>query len=429
MPPRVKKSKITTSAQDSESGTSDQTDSLRTVALTRRALKQLDTVSTSPAPLTTSPRILHHISTEGLPRLPASPIAVSIALPAKPIPTSPTDNSKGAAVMLPSSSDSPVPPVPPAPSSGDDIPELSEATITKIVERLAQLIPAASPSRTESRASTSNYPPPTQGVLPPRPPALPIGFPEHAGFLPPRSNNPAYGASLPSLNSMFPDLDDSLITSVINHTLRSEDLYKLDNRLDHSKEKPDFTVGSEGNLVLKAGTGTTKDYPTHLSLMYPLERYFMILTLHSAAVESPGWHSYFFHRYTANLIAYIAQYEWHAVRAYHHNFFNERREEMKQGYYSQWAMPDPLLQGEYLFPHVRAPATASKMLSGRKLLLAMTLRQHASSGTRENATLRASGNNHIYARSVERGITRSPNALPPRQPRVYQQWEPSLYPI
>lgn len=145
-------------------------------------------------------------------------------------------------------------------------------------------------------------------------------------------------------------------------------LHKLDNRIDHRKEMPEFTVGADGKLEMRTGTGTTtsKDYPNPYSVLYPLQRYFAILLAHTATVGTLGRIPYYLSCYTAQLISHATDYEWHAVRAYHTLFFTKRLEDMRLGHYHQWEEFDPKLAGQFLYKNVRAHTIALSKSSSTK---------------------------------------------------------------
>lgn len=170
------------------------------------------------------------------------------------------------------------------------------------------------------------------------------------------STEPSTPATAPPLTSVFPDLHPEDLTSVISHTLRAENLYKLDTMKLH-KHKDEYRVSAGGEVEVHPVNGCAEDYPHPYSVLIPLMRYFKILEYHSASLGRPGWVGYYFQCYLEKLTKDMFTYEWPAVRLYHLRFFNARLEDMKRGHYNGWQDRDATLAKQYLYKHARKSST------------------------------------------------------------------------
>lgn len=159
-------------------------------------------------------------------------------------------------------------------------------------------------------------------------------------------------ATAPPLTSIFSDLHSEDLISVISHSLRAENLYKLDTMKLH-KHRDEYRVSAGGEVEVTPVIGCPEDYPHPYSVLIPLMRYFKILEFHSASLGHPGWIGYYFQCYLERLTRDIFYYEWPAVRLYHLHFFNARLEDMKRGRYNSWQERDTTLSEQYLYKHVR----------------------------------------------------------------------------
>lgn len=168
-------------------------------------------------------------------------------------------------------------------------------------------------------------------------------------FVPPLTSYAAAGTS-PSLASFFPNVESAVLSAIINHEFRPEELYKLDPR-HRLKQRPEVLVRDNGILDLRPANGSLKDYPTPDSLLVPLTRYFQILSFHAAPTGQAQMVTFYRDEYLMQIQKFVTQYDWHAVKAYHFEFFDKRREAMRRGDYSGWAERDQQLQLEYLHPN------------------------------------------------------------------------------
>ncbi|KAG8939185.1 hypothetical protein FRC04_006836, partial [Tulasnella sp. 424] len=136
-----------------------------------------------------------------------------------------------------------------------------------------------------------------------------------AHFTGPPSINPTAGKL--SVQDLFPEVEGSVLASVLGHTLTASDLYKLNARY---RDKPDrSTLELDGTSLRIRGDATARDYPSFSYIHQPLVNYFTVLIHHVLDCK------YF----AAAAMLYVGQlqklndeYEWSAVLRYHLAFFN-----------------------------------------------------------------------------------------------------------
>lgn len=228
--------------------------------------------------------------------------------------------------------------------------------LRKLVTALPPPVPVIA-TQNLGPSQTHNPTTPTHGPILPNPaaPAHP-----HVG---PLTGNPAAGASL-SLLLTFPEVEETVIISVITHTLKGSDLYKLDSKYRDKADRGmlDF---ENGNIRMRTDT-TTKDYPTPASIEIPLMVYFRIIIAHSAATGQSVQVALATLSYVESFLRLRADYEWSAVLAYHMAFFARRRREMGQGDYNGWKRIDIELQSEYLLGYRKTRTATSSSTATRK---------------------------------------------------------------
>ncbi|KIJ50759.1 hypothetical protein M422DRAFT_44388 [Sphaerobolus stellatus SS14] len=105
----------------------------------------------------------------------------------------------------------------------------------------------------------------TQGVIPP----------SSLGTFP--SSHSGLGTL--SLHDFFPDIEESLLLSIIRHTIRPGQISKLDTRVK------DWALPSnldyiDGSIVHQEKRPSQKEFPSFESLHYPLSIYFSIANAH-----------------------------------------------------------------------------------------------------------------------------------------------------
>ncbi|KAJ7216392.1 hypothetical protein GGX14DRAFT_561959 [Mycena pura] len=170
--------------------------------------------------------------------------------------------------------------------------------------------------------------PPSNAPVPPVPPP----------FTPPIAPlNSVAGVSStpppPSLVTLFPDVEPACITSVITHTLRASDLYKLNPRT--REEDTGFKL-SELSGTIEVNVSKHKTYKTLNSVFF---------------------------RYLSHITELAVDYEWSAIYVYHALFFNRRLADMASGTYTTWGEPDIGLLASKVYPHrcaAQHPAAKAK---------------------------------------------------------------------
>ncbi len=98
-------------------------------------------------------------------------------------------------------------------------------------------------------------------------------------FLGPLTLNPAPGA-LPSIFSLFLEVEAATITSVIQHNLCTSNIYKLGPRHHNKAERKTLELNST-KLELSNNNAVLKEYKTLNSIINPLSMYFSILIMHA----------------------------------------------------------------------------------------------------------------------------------------------------
>lgn len=183
-------------------------------------------------------------------------------------------------------------------------------------------------------------------------PALPTG----PAYVPPITVNPAAGASpSPSLLSQFPTVEAATITSIVQHDLRANELYKLDSRYRDKSDRQILEFNGT-NLEVSSRDTVAKEYKSLNSVSVPIAIYFSIL-IAAITLNEVRTISQHFLWYTAHLVRLSVDYEWSAVLSYHTDFFNKRHCEMSGGDYTGWGRLDHDLDDLHL--HGRRKHTAS----------------------------------------------------------------------
>lgn len=258
------------------------------------------------------------------------------------------------------------PPAAPAAPTGTQAPApptvtLSQADLLSIANTIVPLVLAQLPGQTTG-------PPPgvaTAAAFP-----YPPGGPQpgtQGPFVGPLTGNPAAGAS-PSLLAQFPEVEEAVIISVVTHTLKPSDLYKLDIKY---RDKADRGTLEFDNGSVRVRTDTsTRDYPTPQSIEAPLTVYIRILIAHAVPTGQVAEVALATMSYMESFLKLRTDYEWSAVLQYHMAFFARRRREMVQGNYSGWRQMDQQLQGDHLvgFRKPRPAATAAQASSSSRRL-------------------------------------------------------------
>lgn len=171
-----------------------------------------------------------------------------------------------------------------------------------------------------------------QGTTPPADP--PAGGPTPnptTGYVMPLTMNPAAGVSpTPSLLSQFRTIDAATITSIIQHDLRANKLYKLDTWY-HDKGEQHILACNGTTLEVSNWDAVAKEYK---ALNY-FQIILVIIPISDlcAVTQHFMWSS-------GHMQWLVVNYDWPALLAYHNDFFNMRRREMAEGNYDSWGRLD-----------------------------------------------------------------------------------------
>ncbi|KLO04149.1 hypothetical protein SCHPADRAFT_795959, partial [Schizopora paradoxa] len=162
--------------------------------------------------------------------------------------------------------------------------------------------------------------------------------------------NPAAGAS--SIASIFPQVHPDILSLVLRHELRAEDLYKLDFRF-RAEQESDLPLTVRNGLLRYAGTEVGTRYKTPDSIIHPFLNYITIIS----SLVIPAGNGLVviaaLNEYLHQLLRHSWEYEWPAVVAYHMAFWAYRCHEMRAGDYSRWAIVDQHLHSVHLLNHIK----------------------------------------------------------------------------
>ncbi|KAJ7102861.1 hypothetical protein C8R44DRAFT_746828 [Mycena epipterygia] len=177
------------------------------------------------------------------------------------------------------SASSPTPRTPEAAEMSDETPAPVPIVVVttppsdseKIDALQAQLTQLLSIMQVAAVASQAAGATPAQPEQPP-----PLALPPQQQFTAPLAplNSPA--GALPSLRSLFPDIEPACIMAVITHELKATDLYKLDVRVKDAE--PSYSLSATGTFEMNVSRH--KAYKNWNSVAFPLHNYFAILTAH-----------------------------------------------------------------------------------------------------------------------------------------------------
>ncbi|KZP20929.1 hypothetical protein FIBSPDRAFT_664635, partial [Athelia psychrophila] len=144
----------------------------------------------------------------------------------------------------------------------------------------------------------------------------------------------------------FRTIEAATITSIIQHDLRANELYKLDSRY---RDKGDRQVLAFNGTTLEVSNrdAVAKEYKALNSISVPLATYFQIVLaiVPLADLRAVAQH---FTWYSGHLQRLAVEYEWPALLSYHNDFFNARRREMAEGNYTAWSRLDHELDDLHL---------------------------------------------------------------------------------
>ncbi|KAG9219448.1 hypothetical protein CCMSSC00406_0005342 [Pleurotus cornucopiae] len=168
-------------------------------------------------------------------------------------------------------------------------------------------------------------------------------------FIPPATSNPAAGAS--SILTCFPEIESSILLSVIKHELRPQQLHKLITSTNVKQLNPNsLFITTDGLQVAEASL--SRELPSFALFIRTLTVYLDILTNHvtlttnNAAMVCHIAHGGFF--YLKMLNYYSSIYTYKAILDFHMVFHAKRLREMEQGNYSGWSKIDSNAVAEFL---------------------------------------------------------------------------------
>ncbi|KIJ30399.1 hypothetical protein M422DRAFT_268049 [Sphaerobolus stellatus SS14] len=148
----------------------------------------------------------------------------------------------------------------------------------------------------------------TQGVIPP----FSIGTIH--------SSNSGLGTS--SLHDFFPDIEESLLLLIIQHTIQPRQSLKLNTQVKDRAPQSNLDY-VDGKMVHQEKCPSQKEFPHFKFLHYPLSIYLSIVSAHVtssgnliAAIDFNNR----CHEYLTLLNHYAFKFEWRAVLNYHFSF-------------------------------------------------------------------------------------------------------------
>ncbi|KZW01422.1 hypothetical protein EXIGLDRAFT_790821, partial [Exidia glandulosa HHB12029] len=160
----------------------------------------------------------------------------------------------------------------------------------------------------------------------------------------------------------FPHVDQTLLQSVLSHTVTFKELIKLNPVTQQSS--PDQTLQWANGQISVVDKATAKAFPDMGALLGSLVVYFDILSFSLSAThgkQAGGWeHGWTLSHGSSLFIQHLLQLQqqstFSSILKYAERFFLYRRAEMLHGQYSGWWAPDTTLQ----FFLVPLPPVASK---------------------------------------------------------------------
>ncbi|KAL4257522.1 hypothetical protein AB1N83_011032 [Pleurotus pulmonarius] len=297
------------------------------------------------------------------------------------------------------------PPPPPPPPAGPGVATASvellasaisvgigkafEDSMDKLAKRLDDSMSALAASVNSSKETTPVAPPeppnppipPVPPIpaapIPPAPPATLAGTPNdplfpygqtgpHGGnpFVPPATSNVSAGTS--SILRYFPEIEATILQSVVKHELRPQHIYKL---LASSNNKPIVPTSlfytAEGFQV--AEPAVTRELPNFHVFQKALTLYFDIISTHvrlttgNVLTLAQVCHGSLF--YLKQLNHYMTIYTYRTVLDFHMAFHARRLREMEEGDFSGWSRMDSELVLEILQPSLSIFQTAASQAS------------------------------------------------------------------
>ncbi|KZW02738.1 hypothetical protein EXIGLDRAFT_759455 [Exidia glandulosa HHB12029] len=271
-----------------------------------------------------------------------------------------------------------------------------EQQLTDLLAKLAVSTPGASQGSSAAPSSSSVPPPPgsaTQITSPPPPAAAQSGvvnlwatpdaiadaFANQAGapaaavqhspaFFPGASPSGAAATSNPLAGKnvilRFPHVEQSVLLSVLAHTIEFKQLVKLNPRFTQ-QTAPDQTLQLSNGQLSVVDKAVTKSFPDMNALLGSLLVYFDVLSFSLSAShgkQAGGWeHGWTLSHGASLFVQHLLQlqqsYTFVSVLQYAERFFQFRRAEMLHSHYAGWWAPDNSLM---FYLHPLPPVTAVK---------------------------------------------------------------------
>ncbi|KAL4255154.1 hypothetical protein AB1N83_013084 [Pleurotus pulmonarius] len=237
------------------------------------------------------------------------------------------------------------------------------SSINSLKETVAQTAPKDAqgtppPNPTAPVAPADPGPPATTSFPPPLPYA-PLGAQGATPFVPPSTINPAAGTS--SILRYFPEVEASVLQSVVKHELRPQQLHKL---ITTTSVKPlastSLIYTIDGFQVQEPSV--TRELPTFNIFLKALTLYFDVLStnvfLTTGNISTYAHVARGGYIYLRSLNHYLTIYTYRTVLEFHMVFHAKRLREMEDGDYSGWSRTD----GELVL-QILQPSTAATQLS------------------------------------------------------------------
>ncbi|KZV90665.1 hypothetical protein EXIGLDRAFT_720179 [Exidia glandulosa HHB12029] len=148
----------------------------------------------------------------------------------------------------------------------------------------------------------------------------------------------------------FPHVEQSLLQSVLSHTITFKELIKLNPVTQQSA--PDQTLQWANGQISVVDKATAKAFPDMGALLGALMVYFDILSFSLSAMhgkQAGGWeHGWTLSHGASLFVQHLLQLQQHStfssILKYAERFFLYRRAEMLHGHFSGWWAPDTTLQ-------------------------------------------------------------------------------------
>ncbi|KDQ22080.1 hypothetical protein PLEOSDRAFT_1109201 [Pleurotus ostreatus PC15] len=183
-----------------------------------------------------------------------------------------------------------------------------------------------------------SFPPPVGPGANPFVPPLPASA---NPFVPPSTMNPAAGAS--SILRYFPEIEASVLQSVVKHELRPQHLHKLLTTTNTKPITPQSLIYTVDGFQVQEPS-VTRELPTFNVFLKALTLYFDILSTNvlistgNVTTYAHVAHGGYF--YLRSLNHYLTIYTYRTVLDFHMVFHAKRLREMEDGDFTGWSRTD-----------------------------------------------------------------------------------------